>query len=224
MGSFGMSLCLYRQDCRVPLPFGTTQAHKPSKEMGFWDAVYYTGDLIKGMTPSLSTVKHAGSAAYSYTYAAVTKIDQVVRVDGIQKLPQYWPDDEKRAQIGLFTTTLAKNAGKYAVYEGFKHIPGATVASKLVSDTMREVKQQNHKDGLKSVQAKMDKLEKDLMKSTSQPEILAQNGKLSSANAIEGGSETKDMINTFMKTEFVGNHMFRDLMVPKIARIENTNK
>ncbi|KAJ0601355.1 hypothetical protein HanIR_Chr03g0127341 [Helianthus annuus] len=101
---------------------------------------------------------------------------------------------------------------------------GATVASKLVSDTMREVKQQNHKDGLKSVQAKMDKLEKDLMKSTSQLEILAQNGKLSSANAIEDGSETKDMINTFMKTEFVGNHMFRDLMVPKIARIENINE
>ncbi|KAF5814908.1 hypothetical protein HanXRQr2_Chr03g0116441 [Helianthus annuus] len=192
--------------------------------MGFWDAVYYTGDLIKGITPSLSTVKHAGSAACSYTYAAVTKIDQVVRVDGIEKLPQYWPDDEKRAQIGLFTTTLAKNAGKYAVCEGFKHIPGATVASKLASDTMREVKQQNHKDGLKSVQAKMDKLEKDLMKSTSQPEILDQNGNLSSANAIEGGSETKDMINTFMKTEFVGNHMFRDLMVPKIARIENTNE
>ncbi|KAI7733009.1 hypothetical protein M8C21_025000 [Ambrosia artemisiifolia] len=193
------------------------KTHKPSssKEMGFWEAVYYTSDLAK----------HAGVAAYSYTSAGVTKIDQVVRVDGIQKLPQYWPDDQTRAHIGLFTTTLVKNAGKYAVYEGFKHLPGATVASKLVSDTMREVKQQNHKDGMKSMQAKMDKLETDLMKSTSPPEKLTQNGKLSSGNAVEGGSEkTKDMINTFMKSEFVGNHMFRDLMVPKIARIENTNE
>ncbi|KAI3755819.1 hypothetical protein L1987_55626 [Smallanthus sonchifolius] len=164
--------------------------------MGFWDVVYYTGDLLKGITPDISTVKRAGGVAYSCTSDAVTKIDQLVRVDGIQKLPQYWPDDEARAQIGLFTTTFAKNAGKYAVYEGFEHIPGAS--------------------------AKVDKLDKDVMKLTSQPENFIQNGKLSSENAVEGGSEkTKDMINTFMKTELVGNHMFRDLMVPKIAHMEN---
>ncbi|XP_076905263.1 uncharacterized protein LOC143560978 [Bidens hawaiensis] len=177
--------------------------------MGFGDAA---GDLVKSV----------GGAAYGYTSAAVTKVDQVVRVDGIQK---YWPDDEKRAQIALFTTTLAKNTGKYAVYEGFKHIPGATVASKLVSDTMRDVKQQNKIDGMKSVQAKVDKLEKDLLKSTSQPESLIRPETLSSENAGEGGSEkAKDMINTFMKTGFIGNNMFRDLMVPKIARIDNTNE
>ncbi|KAI3497070.1 hypothetical protein L1887_39451 [Cichorium endivia] len=81
--------------------------------MGIWDVVYSIGD----------GVKRAGGTAYSCTSDAVIKIDQVVRVDGIQKLPQYLPDGETRAQISLFTTTLAKNTAKYAVFEGFKHIP-----------------------------------------------------------------------------------------------------
>lgn len=102
---------------------------------------------------------------------------------------------------------------------------GGTVASKLVTDTMREVKQVSNKDKLNTMQAKVDKLEKDLMKSTSKPEILIQNRKLSFENAVEGGSEnTKDVINKFMKTEFVGNYMFRDLMVPKISHLENKNE
>ncbi|KAK9077518.1 hypothetical protein SSX86_005855 [Deinandra increscens subsp. villosa] len=204
--------------------------------MGFWDAVHYTGDLAKRNTPDM--IKRAGVAAYHSTSSVVTKIDQVVRVAAIQKLPdQYRPDDETIAQIRPFATTLAKNTGKYIVYEGFKHLPGATVASKLVSDSMREVKQNNHKEGTESVGAKMEKLEKDLTKSTSQPENSVQNEKLSFENAVEesqpqnlnkneklcfeieveGGSEkTKDMINTFMRTEFVGNHMF--------GLVDNTNK
>ncbi|KAK9077517.1 hypothetical protein SSX86_005854 [Deinandra increscens subsp. villosa] len=222
--------------------------------MGFWDAVYYTGDLVNRNTPDM--VKRAGVAAYHCTSSAVTKIDQVVRVDGIQKLPQYWPNDETKSLIVPFTVTLAKNAGKYAVYEGFKHIPGATVASKLVSDSMREVKQNNHKERMKAVEEKVDKFEKDLIKSTSQLEILVQNEKLSFENAVEGGCEktkdmtttfmktdliqndklcfenavkggpekAKDVINTFMKNEFVGNHMFHDLMVPRFVRIENANE
>ncbi|KAI3702895.1 hypothetical protein L6452_28648 [Arctium lappa] len=189
--------------------------------MGFWDVIYSVGDGLKGITPDLSTAKRAGGASYGYTSAAVSKIDQVVRVDGIQKLPHYLTDDETRAQIVLFTTTLAKNTGNYVVREGFKHIPGATVATKLISDTMLEVKREKHKDGLKAMQAKMDRLEEDLKKSTSQPEISSQNRNLNSNHAGAGGTEnTKDMINMFMKTEFVGNHMFRDLMVPKLPRKE----
>ncbi|KAD4178943.1 hypothetical protein E3N88_27534 [Mikania micrantha] len=184
--------------------------------MGFWDIVYNTGDLLKGFTPDLSTPKRVGGAVYCRASAAVTKIDQVVRVNGVHKLHQYRPDDETTAQIFRFTTTLAKNTGKYVIYEGFKHIPGATVASKLISDTMREVKQENQKDGL---QTKRDKLKNDLMKST-------ENKKFCVENAVEGESEkTKDLINAFMKTEFVGNHMFHDLMIAqKSARIDNKDE
>ena len=92
--------------------------------MGFWDVVYSTGDKLKGITPDLSTAKRAGGAAYNFTSVAVVKVDQAVRVDGIPKLYQYFSDEENRAQIGRFTTTLAKNTGKYVVQEGYKHIPG----------------------------------------------------------------------------------------------------
>ena len=89
--------------------------------MGFWNIIYSIRDRVQGITP---TVKRVGGTAYDYTSTAAVKIDQVVRVDGIKKLPQYLPDSETRAQIGLFTTKLAKNAGKTVVSEGFKHIPG----------------------------------------------------------------------------------------------------
>ncbi|PWA68935.1 hypothetical protein CTI12_AA301940 [Artemisia annua] len=89
--------------------------------MGFWNFISSIRDRVQGIT---LTVKRAGGAAYDYTCTAASKIDQVVIVDGIQKLPQYLPDSETKAQIDTFTTKLAKNAGKYAVTEGFKHIPG----------------------------------------------------------------------------------------------------
>ncbi|KAI7733010.1 hypothetical protein M8C21_025001 [Ambrosia artemisiifolia] len=130
--------------------------------MGLWDVVYYTGDLL---TPVKSTVKRAGSDA-------VTKIDEVV---GIKKLhDQYWPDDQQRGQILHFTSTFAKNTLKYALYQGYKHIPGATVARKLILETMRDVEQTNRDDGIKS---------------TSQPESSNQNSELSSQNAVQDKSE-----------------------------------
>lgn len=79
--------------------------------MGYWDVI---GDGVKRVTPVLSSVMHARGKIYRFTSAAFTKIDQVVGADG----------SETRAQIVLFTTTLAKNTARYAVYEGFKHIPG----------------------------------------------------------------------------------------------------
>ncbi|KAJ9551403.1 hypothetical protein OSB04_015448 [Centaurea solstitialis] len=189
--------------------------------MGFWDVIYSAGDRVAGITPDLSTAKRA---AYDSTAAAVAKVDQAVRsVDSIPKL-----NEETKAQIGLFATTFAKHTGKYAVQEGYKLIPvyymctcsfvGATVATKLLSDVMLEVKQETDKDGTKAMQARIDSLEEDLKKSTSQQEISRQNSNL---NPNGGGTEnTKDMINMFMKTEFVGNHMFRDLMVPKLPCTE----
>ncbi|XP_071736627.1 uncharacterized protein [Rutidosis leptorrhynchoides] len=121
--------------------------------MGFWDYINTVKDRLKRITPDLSTVKHA---AYNHTSAAVTKIDHVV---SNQKLPEYLPDPETRAQIGVFATTLAKNTGKYIVNEGFKHIPGVNVAHKLIVDTMRELKQKNQGDGMKEMEEKVESLD-----------------------------------------------------------------
>nr|XP_043629706.1 uncharacterized protein LOC122600993 [Erigeron canadensis] len=104
-----------------------------------------------------------------------------IRVDVVEKLQQHWPD---RAQIGLFTYTFAKNTPKYVAYEGFKRIPGATVVSKLVSDTMREVKQENHKVGIKT---ETIIVERDMRKSTLQADNFSQNENLSSQNAVGDG-------------------------------------
>nr|GFB06745.1 hypothetical protein [Tanacetum cinerariifolium] len=92
--------------------------------MGIYDVIYSVSDGIKSLlTPDLTSLKRASDEAWSYMPAVVANIDKVVRVDGIQNLPEYWPDGETRNQIGLFTITLAKNARKYVVYKGFKHIP-----------------------------------------------------------------------------------------------------
>ncbi|GKC82034.1 hypothetical protein Tco_1137751, partial [Tanacetum coccineum] len=80
--------------------------------------------LSECKAPPLSKVKRAGGTAYDYTSTAAAKIDQVVRVDGIQKLVQYLSDSESKAQISIFTAKLAKNARKYTVIKGFKHILG----------------------------------------------------------------------------------------------------
>ncbi|KAL4580264.1 hypothetical protein LXL04_016451 [Taraxacum kok-saghyz] len=158
--------------------------------MGIWDVLYFISDGVKRFMPDLSTVRRTGDTS---TSTAVTKIDQKVRVDGIQKLTKHWP------QITLFTTTLAKNSAKYAVYEGFKHIPGATVVTKLVSDTMHEVKQQDNKDGMK---ADDNGLKKDLRRLTPDQGTLSINGKLRSQNPGEGEPEkAKDVINVFMKSK-----------------------
>nr|GEU93054.1 zinc finger, CCHC-type [Tanacetum cinerariifolium] len=90
-------------------------------------------DGVKSLlTPDLTSLKRASDEAWSYMSAVVANINKVVRVDGIQNLPEYWPDGETRNQIGLFTTTLAKNAKnarKYVVHKGFKHIPGTIISS-----------------------------------------------------------------------------------------------
>ena len=96
--------------------------------MGLYDVIYSVSDGIKSLlTPDLTSVKRATHGACNYTSAIVANI---------QKLPEYWPDGETRNQIGLFTTTLAKNTGKYAVYEGFKHIPGMIISSLYIYLTL----------------------------------------------------------------------------------------
>ncbi|KAJ9551404.1 hypothetical protein OSB04_015449 [Centaurea solstitialis] len=108
--------------------------------MGFWDVIYSARDRLPDLSP-------ARRAAYDCT----SKVDQAVRGEAIPKLNRYLSDDENRAQIGLFATTLAKITGKYVVQESYKHIPGATVATKLISDTMLEVKRETDKDGTKAI-------------------------------------------------------------------------
>ncbi|PWA34049.1 hypothetical protein CTI12_AA624080 [Artemisia annua] len=76
------------------------------------------------------------------------------------------------------------------------------------------------------MRAKVENLEKELKKtSSSMPENFNQNGNMSSQSANEGGTEKiRVVIDKFMRTEFLGNHMFDDLMVPKIGRHRENNR
>nr|XP_043630707.1 uncharacterized protein LOC122602039 [Erigeron canadensis] len=141
--------------------------------MGFWNNI---GDRAKRIRNDL----------WTRVPDAVKKMDQVIRVEAVEKLQQHWPDDETRAQIGRFTTTFIKNSARYVVYEGFKHIAGASVVSKLVSDTMREVNRENYKVGIEKA---TDIVERDMRKSTSQPDNFSQNGNLLSAQNAGGDGE-----------------------------------
>nr|GEV77934.1 hypothetical protein [Tanacetum cinerariifolium] len=111
------------------------------------------------------------------------------------------------------------------VREDYKRV---TVASKLLLDTMHEVKQEIRKDSRKEMaemRAKVENLKKEMKKTSSPPESFNHKGNISSRSANETVAEkTKDVINRFMRAEFVGNHMFDDLMVPKIGRMEKKNE
>lgn len=125
---------------------------KTVREMGVWDLINSATDKLKQNAPDLTPVKDACWTSYGYSCTAVSKINKnaphltpvksvcgtfydyscvavskihnAVRVDGLRNLYGYWPDDETRAKIGLFTTKFTQNAADYAIHEGIKSIPG----------------------------------------------------------------------------------------------------
>ncbi|PWA64192.1 hypothetical protein CTI12_AA344890 [Artemisia annua] len=199
--------------------------------MGFWNFIYSIRDRVQGITP---TVKRAGGAAYDYTCTAASKIDQVVKwMDNNSKgLPsdkdqvEKWgfgisytrSETEDHTDIETCSFCLSRATDLLLYVWTFV---GASVATKLISDTMREVKQERDKDGMK---AKVTRLEEDFRSSKSQleVEIVSQNRHLILQNAC--ANKAKDMINVFMVTEFVQNHMVCDIMVSKIACKEKKNE
>ncbi|KAL0301139.1 UNVERIFIED_CONTAM: hypothetical protein Sradi_6390700 [Sesamum radiatum] len=112
--------------------------------MRIWEFIGSTAEVVKRNTPDGTLLKSACRTSYSYDAAAFTKIDQAVRINA---LGQWMPDDETKSKIGLFTAEFAKNAGLYAVQEGYKLIPGEVAVSKIVTKTLNDVKHENLKEG-----------------------------------------------------------------------------
>ncbi|KAL0311090.1 UNVERIFIED_CONTAM: hypothetical protein Sangu_2403700 [Sesamum angustifolium] len=116
----------------------------PFYKNGDWEFIGSTAEVVKRNTPDGTLLKSACRTSYSYGAAAFTKIDQAVRINA---LGQWMPDDETKSKIGLFTSKFAKNAGLYAVQEGYKLIPGGVAVSKIVTKTLNDVKHENLKEG-----------------------------------------------------------------------------
>lgn len=91
------------------------------REMGVWD---FMSSSMEQNAPNLSSVKNACWSSYKYTSYAVKKIDNTVRVNGIQRFYSYWPDAEARDKIGLFAKIFTANTADYAMHEGIKLLPG----------------------------------------------------------------------------------------------------
>ncbi|KAI3466202.1 hypothetical protein Pfo_022865 [Paulownia fortunei] len=92
--------------------------------MGIWEFIGSTAEAVKRNTPDATPVKNSCRNSYTYGSIAFTKIDQAVRINGLYRLGQWMPDDETKSKIGMYTTIFAKNAGLYALQEGYKLIPG----------------------------------------------------------------------------------------------------
>ncbi|XP_075076808.1 uncharacterized protein LOC107773312 [Nicotiana tabacum] len=102
--------------------------------MGIWDFINSGKETLKGYTPD--PVKKVYNTTYYYSVVAVRKIDDVIRVNGIQKLDQYIPDDEGRAKIVSFSTKFIKNASVFAVKEAAN---SGKAVTKIYFDTVREM-------------------------------------------------------------------------------------
>ena len=106
--------------------------------MGVWDFLSSSMDQTKQNAPNLSSVKNACWSSYNYTSYAVKKIDNTVRVSGIQRFYSYCPDAEARAKIGLFGKIFTANTADYAMHEGIKFLPGkqTTTVLSLISPSL----------------------------------------------------------------------------------------
>ncbi|KAM3355851.1 hypothetical protein P3S68_022565 [Capsicum galapagoense] len=105
--------------------------------MGIWDFITSGTETVKRNAPDIATpVKNVCKSSYNYSAAAVRKIDDVVRVNGLQKLGQYiyMPDEEGRVKIVNFSTKFVKNASVYAVKEAANiFVPGGRAVTQIYS-------------------------------------------------------------------------------------------
>uniref|UniRef100_A0A2N9IBJ7 Uncharacterized protein n=1 Tax=Fagus sylvatica TaxID=28930 RepID=A0A2N9IBJ7_FAGSY len=80
------------------------------------------------------------------------------------KLNQSMPDEEARSKMSQFATDFAKNATVHACHEGLKIIPGGTSVYKIVSRSLHDGKKVESNEGeIKALQAKIGKMEEDIM-------------------------------------------------------------
>ncbi|KAM7504052.1 hypothetical protein LguiB_002956 [Lonicera macranthoides] len=97
------------------------------------------------------------------------------------------------------------------MHEGVKLLPGGKAFSKIVSQTMRDVKSESNKKQQMKVGPGEDSI--DCRNLIDQP----QDAKSSSRNT-HGFEKPEDVIRNLMATEFVGNRILADLMVTEICR------
>ncbi|KAI3466153.1 hypothetical protein Pfo_022816 [Paulownia fortunei] len=193
--------------------------------MGIWEFIGSTAEAVKRDAPDATPVKNACRNSYTCGSAAFTNIDQAVRVNGLYRLGQWVPDDETKSKMGMYTTKFAKNAGLYALQEGYKLIPGGVAFSNILSKTLNDVNYENLEvEKLKVVKEKVGTPQKhftggrkliDGMHGRGGVESVSNDG-YPFVSATDKNPE--DVIRIFMMKEFFGTRFLDDLMVHELAR------
>ena len=88
----------------------------PSEKMGIWEWMGSTAEAVKRNVPDVRPLLNA-------TKTCGSKIDQAVRVHGLNRIYQMMPADQIKSIIYCYTTKFAKNAAIYALHQGYKLIP-----------------------------------------------------------------------------------------------------
>ncbi|KAL2494102.1 Uncharacterized protein Fot_37859 [Forsythia ovata] len=144
----------------------------------------------------------------------------IVGAKNLHRLNQWLPDDETKTKIGTFAAKFAKNAGLYALQEGYKLVPGGVAVSNIVSKTIKEVKHETLNDIPKLLEERVSTPGKQFTgarKLVDRAEM--QLGSLDRVNVDSiDNQKPEDVIRIFMMKEFFGTRFFDDLMVPKMRR------
>ncbi|WMV60394.1 hypothetical protein MTR67_053779 [Solanum verrucosum] len=161
-------------------------------KMGIWSLVNFGKE----------TVKKVCEISYDYSTEAVRKMDEIVRVKGLEKLGEYMAD-EGHAKMVYFGAKFVKNASLYAFKEAANIlIPGGRAFAKIFAETVREIESESRNNATGNVAAEM---------------LKCRELKLGSENRVHGDSFThqtpEDVLRFFMMMEFMGTRYLNSLLV-----------
>ncbi|XP_077243281.1 uncharacterized protein LOC143883848 isoform X2 [Tasmannia lanceolata] len=200
--------------------------------MGLLDFLYSSGDIVKRNAPDLTPVSTACRSSYNLGCAAVTKIDNAVRVDGTQILNQYLPDSEGWKKVGRISKNVVKYAVDSAVKESLKGVSGVQIY-KIVKEELkdqnspgcvRDFKKLGHDKELKEVKEKIEKVLEEMNKINEHNKILQERIKRleSPPNTFQVDFELvrkpEEVISLFMMKGFMGPRLLDALIVPKVVK------
>nr|POE96067.1 bzip transcription factor 53 [Quercus suber] len=180
--------------------------------MGKWDLISSISKSVIQNAPDLTTVKGLCLSSYGYGWAAVAKVDDVVRTKVIQSMQ----DEEARSEIGRIATNFAKTAAVLACKEGLKTIPGGSLFYKIVLQSLHnEKKSGGNEVETKALRAKISKMEEEI---TELKKLIGRadlhkpfaDFKPEKSSSFEPNVDIKpeDAIRVFMMKESIGGSLF----------------
>ncbi|KAH7844109.1 hypothetical protein Vadar_024470 [Vaccinium darrowii] len=193
-----------------------------------YSATYSATEKAKQIAPDLTPVTDACRSSCDFSRTAVTRINRAFMEKVVPTLNHYVYEEEGRAKTSRVAASFAKNAA----FEGLKWVPGGVPIWNIVSPSLRDAKNEDYKEVVKNLQARIDILERESSGSKNIPDDVklereASVFKMNQADVkfesrVVPGSNSNtnlkpdDVIRIFMMKEVYGGNMFDDLGAPGI--------